>query len=75
MNVFGNRLKIYENNVDTSLIVQKPYMRTIYVDTKFEEDIDMKKQLRIRNLIDPISITEAVSILHFDKKFNDSNKI
>ena len=69
--VFGNRLKIYENKVDTSLIVQNSYLRTNYVDTNIEEDIDMKKQFRIRNLIDPISITEAVSILHVDNKFKD----
>ena len=41
---------------DTSLFVQKPYLRTNYIEANIEEDIDLKNQYRIKNIPDPISI-------------------
>ena len=58
INVFGNS-NISSNKRDTSLIVQKPYLRTNYIESNIE-DIDFKNQFRIKNLPDPISIREAV---------------
>ena len=50
-------------------------MRTNYIQSDVEEDIDLKKQFRIKNLPDPISIGEAVSKNYVDKKFNDPSII
>ena len=43
----------------TTLIVQKPFLRTDYIEANIEEDIDLKNQFRIINLPDPISIQDA----------------
>ena len=59
INVFGNSSNSSENRIDTSLFVQKPYLRTNYTESSIEEEIDLKNQYRIKNLPDPISIREA----------------
>ena len=61
INVFGNSSKNSEQKIDTSLFVQKPYLRTNYIESNIEEDIDLKNQYRIKNLPNPISIREASS--------------
>ena len=61
INVFGNSSNNSDNKIYTSLIVQKPYLGTNYIESNIEEDIDLKNQLRIKNLPDPISIREAAS--------------
>ena len=60
-NVPGNSSNNSENKIDTSLFVQKPYLRTNYIEANIEEDIDLKKQFRIKNVPDPISTREAAS--------------
>ena len=43
INVFGNSNSNDKGNkIDTSLFVQKSYLRTIYRETNIEEDIDLK---------------------------------
>ena len=59
--VFGNSSNNSDNKIDTSLFVEKPYLRTNYIEANIEEDIDLKNQFRIKNLPDPISIREAAS--------------
>ena len=77
INVFGNSSSNSGNKIDTSLFVQKPYLRTNYIEANIEEDIDLKNQYRIKNLPDPVSITEAASknyvdnIFKYDIDFND----
>ena len=71
INVFGNSSNNSEQKIDTSLFVQKPYLRTNYIESNIEEDIDLKYQYRIKNLTDPISIREAASKNYVDNKFND----
>ena len=62
INVFGNsNSNKSDNKIDTSPFVQKPYLRTIYIESNIEEDIDLKNQYRIKNLPDPFSIREACS--------------
>ena len=61
INVFGNSSNNSEQEIDTSLFVQKPYLRTNYIEANIEEDIDLKNQYRIKKLPDPISIREAAS--------------
>ena len=77
INVFGNSSSSYDkgNKIDTSLFVQKPYLRTKFIETNFEEDIDLKIQFRIKSLPDPISIGEAVSKNYVDNLFNDPSKL
>ena len=42
-NVIGNSSNNSENKIDTNIFVQKPYLRTNYIEAKIEEDIDVKK--------------------------------
>ena len=70
-NVFGNSSNISDNKIDTSLFVQKPYLRHNYIGSNVEEDIDLKNHFRIKKLPDPISIREACSKTYVDKIFND----
>ena len=72
MNVFGNSSNNSEHKIDTSLFVQKPYLRTNYIESNIEEDIDSKNQYRIKNLTDP---REAASKNYVDKLFNDPSII
>ena len=46
INVFGNSSSSYDNGnkFDTSPFVQKPYLRTNYIEANIEEDIDLKNQ-------------------------------
>ena len=73
INVFGNSSNNAYNKIDTSLFVQKHYLRHNYIETNIEEDIDVKNQFRIKNLPYPISITEPVSKNYVDNFFNDSS--
>ena len=75
INVFGNSSKNNDNKVDTSLFVQKPYLRANYIEANIEEDIDLKNQYRIKNLPDPISIREAASKKYVDNKVKDPSLI
>ena len=70
--VFGNSNSNNDGNKkDTSLFVQKHYLRTNYIESDVKEDIDLRNQCRIKNLPDLISIGEAVSKNYVDNKFND----
>ena len=52
INVFGNsNSNDNGKKTDTSLFVQKPYLRTNYIEANIEEDIDLKNQNRIKNLL------------------------
>ena len=73
--VFGNSSNNSDNKIDTSLFVQKPYLRTNYIEANIEEDIDLKNQYRIKNLPDPLSIREAASKNYVDNLFNDPSII
>ena len=76
INVFGNSdSNNSDNKNDTSLFVQKAYLRNNYKESNIEEDIDLKNQFRIKILLDPISIREAASKNYVDKFFNDPSII
>ena len=70
LNVFGNSSHD-KNKTDTSLFVQKPYLRTNYIESNVEEDIDSKNQYKIKSLPDPLSIREAASKKYVDNLFMD----
>ena len=69
--VFGNKSSSRDdgNKTDTSLFVQKLYLRTNYTESNIEENIDLKKQFRIKNLPHRISIREAASKNCVENKF------
>ena len=70
--VFGNSNSNDNGNKNhISLFVQKPYLRTTFIESNIEEDIDLKNQYRIKNLPDPISIREAASKNYVDNLFNN----
>ena len=77
INVCGNNSSSHDNGnkIDTSLFVQKLYLRTSFIESDREEDIDLRNQYRIKNLLDPISIREAASKNYVDNKFNDPSTI
>ena len=75
INVFRNSSHDNNKKNDTSLFVQKHYLRTNYKEINIEKDIDLKNQFRIKNLPDPISIREAASKDNVDNKFNDPSII
>ena len=74
INVFGNT-NHKTNKIDTSLFVQKSYLRTSFSESNIEEDIDLKIHFRIKNLQDPFIIREPASKKYVDNKFNDPGKI
>ena len=75
INVFGNSSNNSDNKIDTSLFVQKPYLRTNYIESNIEEDIDFKNQYRSINLPDPISIREAASRNYVDNSIDKSSLV
>ena len=75
INVFGKSSNNSEHEVDIPLFVQKPYLRTNYIESNIEEDIDLKQYHTIKKLPDPNSIIEAASKTYVDKLFNDPSML
>ena len=79
INVFGNSNSNNSGNkIHTNWLVQKLYLRTIYknyIESNFEDDIDLKSQYRNKNIPDPISIRKAASKNYVNNNFNDPSKI
>ena len=71
INVFGYSSNNNDNKIDTSLFVQKPYLRTNYIESKIEEDIDLKNQYKIKNLPDPTNLQDACSKNYVDNAINE----
>ena len=73
--VFGNSSNNSEQKIDTSMFVQKPYLRTNYIESNIEEDIDLKNQYRIKNLTNPINIHDACNKNYVDNSINEISLI
>ena len=72
INVIGNsNSNDNGNKIDTSLFEQKPYLRTNYIESNVEEDIDLENHYRIKNIPGPISVRESTSKNYADNLFND----
>ena len=48
INVLGDSPNNCENKIDTSLFEQKASLRSNYIESNIEEDIDLKNQYKIR---------------------------
>ena len=59
--------------IDTSLFVQKPYLRTNFIESNIEENKNMKNQFKIKNLPYPEENSDAVCKSYVDSLFNDSS--
>ena len=70
INVFGNSSSNINNGskIDTSLFVQKPYLRSNYIENDIDQDIDLKNQYRTKNLSNPINDKDAVNKIYIDNK-------
>ena len=69
--VFGNASNNSQNEIDISLFVQKPYLRTNYLESNIEEDINLKNQDKIINIPNPTNIQDACTKNYVDDLFND----
>ena len=49
INVFGNSSNSFDNKIDTSLFLKKLYLRSNYIESDADENIDMKNQYRSTN--------------------------
>ena len=71
INVFGNSSHGNNNKFDTTLFVQKPYLRSNYIESNIEEDINLKNQYKIINLQDPSDTNDACNKNYVDNLVND----
>ena len=69
-NVSDNSSSSYHkgNKIDTLLFVEKPYLRTNFIEANIKEDINLKNQFRNKNSPQPISVREAASKYYVDNK-------
>ena len=75
INVFGNSSYSNDNNkIDTSRFVQKSYLRSNYIETDIDHEINLKNQYRIINLPNPINNKDAINKIYIDKKIADMIK-
>ena len=71
INVIGNSSDNSDNKFDTSLFVQKFYLRTKYKEANIEEDTNMKNQYKIENMPCPHKNSEAFCKSYVDNLFTD----
>ena len=74
INVFGNSNNNDNNKIDTSKFVQKSYLRSNYIETDLDHDINLKNQYRIINLSDPINNKDGVNKTYIDNKVSEMIK-
>ena len=48
INVFGSSQNNSDQKIDPSLFVKKTYLRTNYIESNIEEDIDLKINLELK---------------------------
>ena len=72
INVLGNSSSSHDNGdkTDTSMFIQKLYLRTKYLEANIGEDFDTKNQLKFKNLPCLIENSDAVCKFCVDNKFN-----
>ena len=75
INVFGNSSNNSEQKIDTSLFVDKHYLRTNYIESNIEEDIDLKNQFRIKNMPDPTNLQDACNKNYIDNSIDETSLV
>ena len=77
INVIGNSSSSHDNGnkIDTSLFVQKLYLRTNIIEGNKEEDNNMKNNFKIKNLPCTQEACDAVHKSYVGNLFNDSSVI
>ena len=70
INVFG-KSNNNENKIDTSQFVQKPYLRSSYIEEDINHDIDLKNQYKIINIPNPNNDKDIVNKIYIDNKIGD----
>ena len=77
INVFGNSFSSQNNSnkTDTKKMVQTPHLRASFIEANIEEDFDMKKPFKIKNLPCPFENKEVVSKSYVDSGLNDPSII
>ena len=76
INVFGNSSNnISQNKIDTSSFVKKTYLRSNYIESTIEEDIDMRHEYKIINIPNPTDINDCCNKKYVDDLINDSSII
>ena len=76
INVIGNsNSNDNGHKIDISLFVQKRYLRTNYIESNSEEDIELKNQYKIKNLPDPTNLQDASNTNYVDSLFNEPSII
>ena len=71
INVFGNSIQNNSKKIDISQYVQKPYLRSTYIESNIDQDIDLKNQYRIINIPTPINEKDIVNKIYIDNKIGD----
>ena len=74
-NVIGNISNHSDKKIDTSVFVQKRFLRSNYIEANIELDIDTQNKFRIKNLADLKSIREDCIKIYDDNKFTDPSRI
>ena len=77
INVFGNSYSLRDNakKLDTFFFAQRPYLRTNYVESNTEKDIDMKNHIGTKNWPCHVKNSDAVSESYVDSGLNHPSKI
>ena len=75
INVFGNSSHDNNNKIDTSLFVQRPYLRANYIEANIEEDIDLKNRYRIINLPEPTNLQDACNKNYINIAIDESSLV
>ena len=71
INCIWKRSGKFEDKINTSLFVQKPFSRTNYIECNFEPDLDIKNQFGHENIADPIINRGVTSLIFVDILFID----
>ena len=73
-NVFRNSSSSSNDNnnkIDTSRFVQKFYLRSNYIETDIDQDINLKHQYKVLNLPEPTIDKDGVNKIYIDNKIFD----
>ena len=69
--VCGSTSQYVEKKVETSLFAREPYLRTTFIESNIEEDIDKKNHYKSEKLLKPTNCQETASKTYVDDKYNE----